>query len=117
MQSPVLLLAFAGGGTVWALHLLAGYFLVSLGCPRAWPALTGMLGAVTAACVVLGLGMAVVARREQRRIVRTADDGDAAHMLLGISILLASLFVVMVIMSGLAVVALPPCQAAIGGAR
>ena len=116
MQGRFVLLALAGGGTVWTAHLLAGYFLVALGCPRGWPALSGILSAVTAVCTASALAVAIVALRARRRARRTGETGEAAHMLLSVSSLLAALFAAMVVLGGLAVTALPPCQTAIGGA-
>ena len=39
LTAIAMLVALASGGMVWILHLLASYFLVSLGCARGWPAL------------------------------------------------------------------------------
>lgn len=116
MRSGVLFLALAGGGTAWALHLFAGYFVVSLGCARGWPALTGTLMAVTAVCTVSALAVAIVAMRGHQRAHRRRDDGETPQLLLSVSALLASLFAVMIVFGGLAVAALAPCQAGVGGA-
>ena len=115
MRSGILFLALAGGGVAWTLHLFAGYFLVSLGCPRGW-ALTGTLLAVTAVCAASALAVAIVASRQRKRVRHGSADGETPQLLLGVSALLAALFAVMIIFGGLAVAALSPCQAAVGGA-
>jgi hypothetical protein len=115
MRGAPLLLALAGGGSAWILHLLAGYFLVSLGCPRGWPALGGTLAAVTGVCAAGALAVAGLALRERGRIPRGRADGETARLLLGVAVLLGALFAVMIVLGGVTVAALPPCQAAVGG--
>jgi len=115
MRGAPLVLALAGGGTAWMLHLFAGYFLVSLGCPRGWPALGWTLITVTGVCAASALAVAVVAWRERRRADPGREDGGTSRLLLSVAALLATLFAIMIVLGGLAVAALPPCQAAVGG--
>jgi hypothetical protein len=108
-------LTLAGGGAAWALHLLAGYFVVSLGCARHWPALGGTLASVTGICAAGALAVAIAAWRTRRRDHDAADDGETFRLLLGVAVLLDVLFAIMIVLGGMAVAALPPCQAAVGG--
>jgi hypothetical protein len=115
MRGAPLLLALAGGGSAWMLHLLAGYFLVSLGCPRGWPALGGTLAVVTGVCAAGALAVAALALRRRARIPRGHADGETARLLLNVAVLLSALFAAMIVLGGVTVAALPPCQAAVGG--
>ena len=115
MRGAPLLLALAGGGSAWMLHLLAGYFLVSLGCPRGWPALGGTLALVTGLCAASALAVAALALHHRRRLPRGGGDGESPRLLLNVAVLLSALFAVMIVLGGVTVAALPPCQAAVGG--
>jgi hypothetical protein len=106
-RGPVLL-ALAGGGTAWMLHLAAAYFLVSIGCARGWPALGSALATSTAACATAALVVAVIAWRARRRTGR--GGAEASRFLLGVGVSLSVLFAVMIVLGGLTVVALPPCR-------
>lgn len=113
MRGATLLVALASGGTVWILHLLAGYFLVSLGCAREWPVLGWTLASVTVACASTALIVAVRALRQRRRTPRTGAEGETARLLLNVAVLLSTLFAIMMILGGLTAAALPPCQTVI----
>jgi hypothetical protein len=115
MRGAPLVLVLAGGGTAWMLHLLTGYFLVSLGCPRGWPALSWTLITVTGVCTASALAVAVVALRARRRADAGLEDGETSRLLSSVAALLATLFAIMIVLGGLAVAALPPCQEAVGG--
>jgi hypothetical protein len=114
MRGAPLVLVLAGGGTAWMLHLLTGYFLVSLGCPRGWP-LGWTLITVTGVCAASALAVAVVALRRRRRADAGLEDGETSRLLSSVAALLATLFAIMIVFGGLAVAALPPCQRAVGG--
>ena len=114
MRSVPLLLALAGGGTAWMLHLLAGYFLVSLGCPRGWP-LGVSLVVVTVVCAMSALAVAGLAMHQRARIPRARDDSESSRLLLNVAIALGALFAIMIVLGGVTVAALPACQAAVGG--
>jgi heme/copper-type cytochrome/quinol oxidase subunit 3 len=115
MDRAAIVWVVAGGGAAWALHLFAGYFLVSLGCARGWPALGALLGGLTAACAAGALAVTVGAWRRRRRTHR-ADD-EAVRLLLAVAAVLGVLFAIMIVLGGLTAAALPPCQAAVGGSR
>ena len=115
MRDASLLFALTGGGTAWMLHLLAGYFLVSLGCPRGWPALGTMLVAVTVGCAGGALAVAAAALRARGRAPRSPGDGATRRLVLNVAVLLGALFAGMIVLGGVAIAALPPCQAAVGG--
>lgn len=117
MPRLALLWAVAGGGAAWMLHLFAGYFLVAIGCSRSWSALGATLAAVTTLCAAGSLGVTIGAWRRRRRTRRASDDGDASRLLLSIATLLGVLFALMILLGGLTVAALPPCQAGIAGSR
>ena len=112
MRGGGLLLALTGAGGAWALHLFAGYFLVSLGCARGWPALTPMLAVVTGVCAAGAVAVALTAWSARGK--RGAS--EASRLLLGAAGSLGLLFAIMIVLGGLAVAALPPCQAAIAAA-
>lgn len=116
MRTRTLLLALVGGGTAWVLHLFIGYFVVALGCPRGWPAIGATLVVVTALCVAVAVGVGAVAWRGRDRARRLPDDGETLRLLLSVAVSLATLFALMIILGGLTVVTLSPCQAGVGGA-
>jgi hypothetical protein len=103
---PVLL-GLAGGGTAWVLHLSAGYFMVSIGCARGWPALGLALAMTTAACAMGALAVAVMAWRARGR----TRGAEASRFLLGVGASLNILFAIMIVLGGLTVVVLPACRA------
>ena len=107
-------LAIAGGGTAWTVHLFAGYFLVSLGCPRSWP-----LGAPLALVTVLTAGVSIAVGVSSVRGWRRApaSDGAAARgLLFAAAALLAGLFTLAILLGSLAALMLGPCTGvAIGG--
>jgi hypothetical protein len=115
MHRGSLVLTLAGGGAAWALHLLAGYFVVSLGCARHWSPLGGTLAIVTGICAAGALAVAIVAWRTRRHTRRAADDGETFRLLLGVAVVLDVLFAIMILLGGMVAAALPPCQAAVGG--
>jgi hypothetical protein len=107
-------LAVGGAGVAWTVHLFAGYFLVALGCPRAW-AVGWMIALVTALTAGVSLATAVMSVRGWRR-GRRRDDAGAATLLYGAGALLAGLFTVAIVLGGMAAVILSPCQSVgIGG--
>jgi hypothetical protein len=106
MHTRPVFLALAGGGTTWMLHLSAAYFIVSIGCARGWPGLGFALAMTTVACAMGALAIAVIAWRARRRARRA----EASRFLLGVGASLSVLFAVMIVLGGLTVVALPPCQ-------
>jgi hypothetical protein len=109
MRTAPLLFALGGGGAAWMLHLLAGYFLVSVGCARGWPAIGTMLALVTAACALAALAVTTLAWRGRRRTGRAGEDQEAARVLFGVGAVLGLVFAIMIGLGGLTVVALPPC--------
>jgi hypothetical protein len=108
-----LALGFLGGGTAWILHLAASYFLVSVGCARGWRPLGVLLGAVT----LLGVAGAVAAGVAAGRGGRTpapegatgGDPGESARFVAGVGMRLAALFAFMILVAGLAPLALLTC--------
>jgi hypothetical protein len=107
-------LAIGGGGIAWTVHLFAGYVLVALGCPRAWP-LGSMLAAATVLTAGMSLAIGVMSVRRWRRVPVNVDD-DAAALLYGAGAMLAGLFTVAILLGGVAALILPPCRGvAIGG--
>jgi hypothetical protein len=107
-------LALGGGGIAWTVHLLAAYFLIALGCPRAWP-LGWLIAVVTLLAAGVSLTTGVLSVRGWRR--RTASgDGGATPLLYGAAALLAGLFTLAILLGGVTTLILPPCQGvAIGG--
>jgi hypothetical protein len=107
------LLVLVGGGVAWTLHLFAGYFLVSVGCPRAWPALGWWIAAATALTATAAIGVGVSGLRAWRRSRPGENDADAEEarrLVFAVGGLLAALFTVAILLAGLAAVVLPPCQ-------
>ena len=104
-------LALGGGGLAWSAHLFAGYFLVALGCPRAWP-LGWLIAAVTLVAAAVSLTTGVLSLIGRRR----APARGAAALLYGAAALLAGIFTVAILLGGMTSLILPPCQGmAIGG--
>jgi hypothetical protein len=107
-------LALGGGGIAWTVHLLAGYFLVALGCPRAWP-LGSLIAVLTLVAAAVSCATAVLSLRGRRR-TPAPSDGGATALLYGAAALLAGFFTLAILLGGMTMLILPPCQgAAIGG--
>jgi hypothetical protein len=108
-----LALGLLGGGSAWILHLSASYFLVALGCPRGWPALGALLGVVTlvgaAGAVAAGVAARVGGRGEPGGAADETDPGEPARFVAGVGMLLAGLFAVMIVVTGVAPLVLSPC--------
>jgi heme/copper-type cytochrome/quinol oxidase subunit 3 len=115
MHRRALLWVVVGGGSAWAVHLFAGYFLVSLGCARHWPALGAALGGVTVLCATGTVALTVGAWRWRRHTRGPANETETPRLLLTVAILLGLLFTIMIVLGGLTVAVLPPCQTAIAG--
>lgn len=107
-------LALGGGGIVWTVHLLTAYFLVALGCPRAWP-LGWLIAVLTFLAAGVSLATGVLSVRGWRRRPASEDNG-ATPLLYGAAALLAGLFTLAILLGGMTMLILPPCQGvAIGG--
>ncbi|HEY7516862.1 MAG TPA: hypothetical protein VIE36_01105 [Methylomirabilota bacterium] len=105
-------LALGGGGLAWSAHLLTGYFLVALGCPRTWP-LDWLIAAVTLIAAAVALATGVLSLIGWRR---APARGDATAILYGAGVLLAGLFTIAILLGGTTALILPACQGvAIGG--
>lgn len=109
-------LGLLGAGAAWAFHLGASYFLVAIGCARAWPALGILLALVTVAAVA-GAGLAGGlggrgVRAEPRGAPGEPDPGEAARFVAGVSLGLAGLFTFMILLQGVAALVLSPCGGA-----
>jgi hypothetical protein len=106
-------IALASGGVAWAIHLLAGYFLVALGCPRAWP-LGGLLVVVTLVTGAISLAVGLISGDRWWSARASGDEGSAA-MLYATAALLGGLFTLAIVLGGITAVILPACRdAAIG---
>lgn len=109
-----LLLGLLGGGTAWALHLCASYFLVAHGCAREWPALGLLLGLVTLAGATGAVAAGVAAGRAwrsepARATLEEPDPGEPARFVSGVGVRLAGLFAFMILLAGAAPLVLSPC--------
>lgn len=109
-------LALVGGGIAWTVHLSAGYFLVSVGCPRSWP-LGWTLAVVTVLAAGASLAVGMTSLRGWRRAPEAdRDDPTTRRLFFAAGALLAGLFTVAILLGGLAAVILSPCRGvAIGG--
>ena len=107
-------LALGGGGIAWTAHLLGGYFLVALGCPRAWP-LGSLIAVLTVLTAAVSLAIGLLSLRGRRRAPASAD-GGATTLFYGAAALLAGLFTLAILLGGMTALILPPCRGmAIGG--
>jgi hypothetical protein len=98
-------------GTAWTLHLFAAYFVVALGCPRAWPGLGWLLAGATGLFAVIAAGTGAGALRMRRRAGRSgAADVATLRLVLGVAALLAGLFTVGIVLGGTAAALVPVCQ-------
>jgi hypothetical protein len=106
--------AIASGGLAWAIHLLAGYFLIALGCPRQWP-LDRMLVALTLVTAAVSLAVGLVSGDRWWR-ERAHGGNGSAGLLYGTAALLGGFFTVAIVLGGIAALIVPSCRdAAIGG--
>ena len=110
MRGQPVVVALAGGGMAWMLHLLAGSFMVSIGCGRGWPALRPTLAGITAVCAAGAIAVTLASLRARQRTRRAGDDAEAQRLLFNVAAFLGLLFTIMIMLGGLTVVALAPCQ-------
>ena len=108
-------LALGGGGIAWTVHLLAGYFVVALGCSRGWP-LGRLIAILTVVAAGASLATGVLSLRGWRRPAASAEDGGARALLYRAAAFLAALFTLAILLGGATTLILRPCQGvAIGG--
>ena len=108
MWTAVVLL---GGGTAWAIHLLASYAVVSLGCASGWSGTRPLLVMVTIACIVLAIATGVLARRGRRWSAAAASSMTPAHFAFRVGGGLAALFTALIVLAGVVPFIVPLCVA------
>jgi hypothetical protein len=103
-MSPVV--ALLGGGLTWAVHLLASYAVVSVGCATGWWGTRPLLGAVTLVCIALAVATGVLAHRGRRW-----SDAMPARFAFTVGAGLAGLFTALIVLGGLVPFIVPLCVA------
>lgn len=71
-----LLFAFLGAPVLWAIHLGASYFLVTLDCATAWDGAAWAVAAATALCAAASIGAGRTAWRLRRPTPAAESDPD-----------------------------------------
>jgi hypothetical protein len=110
-----LLIAFLGAPLIWALHLAASYFLVALDCGTNWNGAETVVVLVTILAGLAAAGTGVFAWRHWKRARGSRGgpvfDTDHVREFLAFSgALLAALFTVAIILSGISPFFLPMCS-------
>ena len=103
--------ALLGGGVAWAVHLLASYAVVSVGCATGWWATRPLLVTVTIACIILAVATGILARRGGQSPVAAAASTKPAHFAFAVGAGLAGLFTVLIVLGGLVPFIVPLCEA------
>src|SRR5688500_20397399 len=102
-------LALLGGGAAWAVHLLASYAVVSVGCATGWSGTRPLLATVTVACIVVAVGTGIIAQRGRRW--SPAATAKPAHFAFTVGAGLAALFTALIVLAGVVPFIVPLCVA------
>jgi len=105
--------ALLGGGLAWAVHLLASYAVVTLGCATGWGGTGLLLGAITAVCGAVAVATGVAAHRARRSAAAPpaalSGPGEPMRFALAVGTGLAALFAVLIALGGLIPLLVPLC--------
>jgi hypothetical protein len=99
------LVALLGSGGAWAVHLLASYAVVSVGCVTGWEGTRPALGVLTLACAALAIATGVLTLRRRRAAV------TSARFTLDVGAGLAALFTALIVLAGIVPLIVPVCGA------
>jgi hypothetical protein len=110
--TPWAVVALLGGGIAWAVHLLASYAVVSVGCATGWWGTRPLLGAVTVACIALAVATGVLAQRGRRQTAVGASAASPARFTFTVGAGLATLFTALIVLGGIVPFIVPLCEAA-----
>jgi hypothetical protein len=105
------MVAMLGGGGAWAVHLLASYAVVSVGCATGWAGTRPLLGAVTLACIALAVATGVLAHRGRRRPAAVTSTASPARFTFTVGVGLAVLFTALIVLAGIVPFIVPLCEA------
>jgi hypothetical protein len=103
--------ALLGSGIAWAVHLLASYAVVSVGCATGWWGTRPLLGAVTVACIALAAATGVLAHRGRKRPAAAASSATSVRFTLTVGLGLATLFTALIVLAGIVPFVVPLCEA------
>ena len=109
--APWAVLALLGGGIAWAVHLLASYAVVSVGCATGWWGTRPLLGALTVACIALAVATGVLAHRRRRQLAVAASTATPARFTFTVGVGLATLFTALIVLAGIVPFIVPLCEA------
>lgn len=110
-----LALAFAilGGPIAWMLQHVVSYFLVTLTCTSGWGGLSLGIVISTVAFATIAVAAGTVAYREwQRATARPESGGDQVHRTRFLTMMgwvLAAVFALVIVLTGLPPFFMPPC--------
>ena len=96
----------------WALHLLASYAIVGLGCMTGFRGTVALLALTTVVCAAAAVGAGVVAYRERRARASRAPDGAwsaSGTILIDIGLLASGVFAFVIVVAGLGPLFVPLC--------
>jgi hypothetical protein len=99
------MVALLGGGGAWAIHLLASYAVVSVGCATGWAGTRPVLGVLTLACAALAIAAGMLTQRGRGAAVASA------RFTLDVGAGLAALFTALIVLAGIVPFIVPLCGA------
>jgi hypothetical protein len=115
---PTILFGFLGAPIAWSLRLLGAYFLVALFCTEGWAgasgailALTGVLGAVSAAAGVVAFRKWKELRGGEDWVSGLTLPVERVSFLLVMGFMNSLLFTLLILLEGLPVLFVPVCSA------
>lgn len=104
--------AILGGPIAWMLQHAVSYFLVTLTCTSGWGGLGLGIGISTVVFATIALAAGVVAYREWQRASARPESGDQVHRTRFLTMMgwvLAAVFVLVIVLTGLPPFFMPPC--------
>jgi hypothetical protein len=110
-----LLVAMLGAPVAWALHLLVSYGIVGVGCMTGLRGTVALLALTTVLCATAAVGAGLIAYRERRARGAAREAAgqlpDARAMLLDIGLVASGVFLLVILVAGLAPLFVPLCAA------